>query len=58
MVHGHTRDKRVKIIQEMSRISAAPHNLRSIDQSDLMFMILFLMEEKEPGLRVFVKKSA
>ena len=37
---------------------SAPHNLSSMIYSDLMFMILFLMEEEEPGLRAFVKKSA
>ena len=44
--------------REGPRISAAPHNLSSINQPVLMFMILFLMDEKDPGLRVFVKKSA
>jgi hypothetical protein len=58
LAHGNTRAKSAKIIQEMLRILAAPHNLSSIIHSDLMFMILFLMEEKEPGLRAFVKKSA
>ena len=49
---------RGKIRGRVRLILAAPHNLSSIIHSDLTFMILFLMEEKEPGLRAFVKKSA
>ena len=45
------------IIAQLQRCSTLSPTARHL-ALDLMFMILFLMDEKDPGLRVSVKKSA